>query len=527
LIPSRARTIALRAAPRPDPTARAADAELLGRFLDARDEAAFTSLVARHLPAVRAVCRSVLRDPNDADDATQATFLVLVRRAGAVRDRTALGAWLARVAWRAAIRLRNGNIQRAVRTAGTDPDTVPTPTPAARPEAETALHEEIARLPERYRLAVLTCYAAGTPTADAARQLGWPKGTLLTRLAWARRRLRQRLEARGLAPAGGFTLLFAPRAGRVGASLLSERIGRAGFLVSTGDPLAKVLIPGRVASLTEGVVRAMIGTKLKLAAAAVLTVVALLGLGLGRMTADPPRPTGQQPTAQQPAGQQPTPRPAAEPPPAAKAEPGDLVVRRPRGSYTREVPGYGKVTFTFADGRLIADASVRLEGAAFTVAIEGDYAMNAESVVYGVISTAEVQGNFPPEEAAEAAAIAGAASDVPFAFRVRVEDDAVTVKDIRFGAIGSTTFMKAMESVDADGEVISAVLGLLAGKYRADANPARPAAPVGPALPAPARRSGGARTGAVIPPGVVGPAAPYGPPALGVTPAGGPALHVN
>lgn len=506
MTPSRVRTLALRAAPRPDPAARAADAELLGRFLDARDEAAFTSLVARHLPAVRAVCRSVLRDPNDADDATQATFLVLVRRAGAVRDRAALGAWLARVAWRAALRLRTANVRQAARSAGTDPDTVPAATPAARPEADAALHEEIARLPERYRLAVLTCYAAGTPTADAARQLGWPKGTLLTRLAWARRRLRQRLEARGLAPAGGFTVLFAPRAGRVGASLLAERIGRAGFLVSTGDPLAKVLIPGRVASLTEGVLRTMIGTKLKLAAAAVLAAVALLGLGLGRMTADPPRPGTQLTTAQQPAAPQPTtPQTAAEPARPAKAEPGDLVVRRPRGSYTREVPGYGKVTFTFADGRLHADASVRVEGAAFTVTLEGDYAMNAESMVFGVLSTAEVQGTFPPEEAAEIAYLAGAASDVPFAFRVRVEDDAVTVKDIRFGALGSAAFFKAMAGLDADEDVIATVLGMLAGKYRADANPTRPAAPPGPALPPPARRQGGARAGAVIP----GPAVTY------------------
>lgn len=521
MTPSRVRTIALRAAPRPDPTTRAADAELLGRFLDARDEAAFTSLVARHLPAVRAVCRSVLRDPNDADDATQATFLVLVRRAGSVRDRAAVGAWLARVAWRAALRLRATNLRRAAHSTGTDLDGIPTPAPAARPEAETALHEELARLPERYRLAVLTCYAAGTPTADAARQLGWPKGTLLTRLAWARRRLRKRLEERGLAPAGGFAVLFAPRAGRVGAALLSERIGRAGFLVSTGDPLARVLIPGRVASLTEGVVRAMIGTKLKLVAAAVLTVVALLGLGLGRMTADPPRPSAQLPAAQQPT----TAPPAAEPPRGVKGEPGDLVVRRPRGSYTREVPGYGKLTFTFADGRLHADASVRIEGAAFTVSLEGDYAMNAESMVFGVITTVEVQGAFPPEDAAEVTAIAGSVSDVPFAFRVRVEDDAVAVKDIRFGALGSAAFFKAMEGLDADEEVISSVLMMLSGKYRADANPARPAPPAGPGLPAPARRTNTSRTGAVIPPPAV--PAPYGPPTAGAVFGGGPVVHTN
>src|SRR4051812_13297732 len=96
--PTRIHTIASRfTAPR-ERTDAPTDADLLGRFLDARDQTAFADLVTRHAPAVRAVCRSVLRDPNDADDAAQATFLVLVRRAGAVRDRAALGGWLSRIA---------------------------------------------------------------------------------------------------------------------------------------------------------------------------------------------------------------------------------------------------------------------------------------------------------------------------------------------------------------------------------------------------------------------------------------------
>lgn len=517
--PPRVRSPARRLAWLPEPAVPVADADLLGRFLDAHDEAAFTALATRHLPTVRAVCRSVLRDPNDADDAVQAAFLVLVRRAGAVRNRAALGAWLARVAWRAANRLRETNTRRsAMHPADVDPDDTPAPAAAARTELAAALNEEIARLPERYRLAVLACYAAGTPTADAARQLGWPKGTLLTRLAWARRRLRARLGARGLSLAGGFAVVFAPRAGRVGAALLAQRIGRSASLLKAGDPLAKVLIPGRVASLTDGVARTMMGTKLKVAVAAGLVAVALLGLGLGRMTAEGQPPSGTKqnpPAASTPAAA----APAAEPPArTAKAEAVDLIVRRPRGSYTREVPGYGKVTFTFADGHLSASASLRIEDVSFVVTLEADYAMNAESLVFGVITAAEVQGSFPPDGAAEAALIAGAATDVPFTFRVRVEDDAVAVKDIRFGAFGSTAFVKAIEALSSDDEGIHMVLAMLGGKYRADPNPTHPAPPAGPA-PAPAapnrNRSRTSRSDAG--PGVVpGPVLPVTPgPALG------------
>jgi RNA polymerase sigma factor (sigma-70 family) len=517
LNPPRVRSPARRLAWLPESAAPVADTDLLGRFLDAHDEAAFTALAARHLPTVRAVCRSVLRDPNDADDAVQATFLVLVRRAGAVRNRAALGAWLARVAWRAANRLRETNTRRsAMHSVDTDPDDTPAPATTARTELAAALHEEIARLPERYRLAVLACYAAGTPTADAARQLGWPKGTLLTRLAWARRRLRARLGIRGLPLAGGFAVVFAPRVGRVGAALLAGRIGRSALLLKTGDPLVKVLIPGRVASLTEGVVRTMMGTKLKVTVAAGLVAVALLGLGLGRMTAEGQPPSGTKlnpPAASTPAATAPAAEPHAK---AAKAEAGDLVVRRPRGSYTREVPGYGKATFTFTDGHLHAAASVRIEDASFVVTLEGDYAMNAESTVFGVISSAEVQGSFPADEAAEVAYIAGAAADVPFAFRVRVEDDAVTVKDIRFGAIGSPAFMKAIEAISADDEGIYAVLGILAGKYRADPNPTRPAPPAGPPPAAPARSRSRTNRSDAGPGGVPGPVLPVTPgPALG------------
>jgi hypothetical protein len=201
------------------------------------------------------------------------------------------------------------------------------------------------------------------------------------------------------------------------------------------------------------------------------------------MTADPPRPAAALPATLHPAAP-----PAADPPPrAVKAEPGDLVVRRPQGSYTREVPRVGKVTLTFADGRLTGVADIRLDEVAFVMTFDADYAMNAESVVFGVISSADVQGGFDDETVADVARAARAASDLPFAFRGRVEDDSVTVKDVRFGALGSPAFELVASKYlgRADGS-IDAPTAFLSGKYRADPNPTRPAPP--PPVP-PARRT--------------------------------------
>src|SRR5262249_45494193 len=156
---------------------------LLARFLDERDESAFEALLLRHTAGVRAVCRGWLRSAADIDDAAQATFLVLVQRAGSIRDRAALGRWLYGVAANVARRLR----QRRGRPRPLPPE-VPGPEPVAHDDLGELLAEEVSRLPEKYRLPVQLCYAAGLTTAEAARRLGCPKGTVLTRLAWARQR---------------------------------------------------------------------------------------------------------------------------------------------------------------------------------------------------------------------------------------------------------------------------------------------------------------------------------------------------
>ncbi len=184
------------------------DGELLGRFADRSGERdasgpAFAALVERHGPMVLRVCRRVLRDEHDAQDAFQATFLVLVRSAGAVRRQDSVASWLHGVALRVSARAR----VELARAAGTTPrhrvGRGPQDRPAdgdSTPELATILDEELARLPERYRAAVVLCYLEGQTCEAAACRLGWPVGTVKSRLARGRERLRRSLTRRGLAP---------------------------------------------------------------------------------------------------------------------------------------------------------------------------------------------------------------------------------------------------------------------------------------------------------------------------------------
>ncbi len=468
----------------------ATDADLMMRFLDYHDEAAFEELVTRHLAAVRAVCRSVLRDINDADDAAQATFLVFVRRAGTIRNKVALGSWLCRVAWRTANRLRLANSQRAGRhLAGVDPDSTPARSPLVTPcDDRNVLEEEICRLPMQYRVAVLTCYRAGVPTAEAALRLGWSKGTLLTRLAWARKRLRDRLLKRGVTLAGCLTTVLADHSSHAADAIITCRFVAAGMAIATGNTTAMGLVSERVSTLTEGMVRAMIGTKMKLTLGVGILIAALLGLGLGRMTigaadaaAGDKKPTvvnsplpGTEAAAKNTQAQNDPDVSKAEP---ANQVPGnELVVRKPLGTYTREVPAIGNATVTFTENRMHALATVRVDKFSFSVALEADYTMNRESMVYGIITGADIGGlGIGEEEAAGIAPILAMANDTPFCFRIRVEDDAIMVKDLKWGAIGSSLFTQLLMEGDAKGTIGSVTMGsgMICGKYKADPNPER------------------------------------------------------
>ena len=205
------------------------DAQLLSDFLTHHDESAFGTLVSRHGPMVLRVCRDVLGDPSDAEDAFQATFLVLVRRAGAIRDRSSLGPWLYEVAWRISRRARANAArrraqQRQVFAMDTDAASVPPFDPAQR-ELKPILHEEIHRLPAKFRDAIVLCYLEGFTVEVAARRLHCPVGTLKSRLSRGRDLLRSRLVRRGLTTSAVLLLLFAFSDGASAATIGSAGEG--------------------------------------------------------------------------------------------------------------------------------------------------------------------------------------------------------------------------------------------------------------------------------------------------------------
>lgn len=244
------------------------DAQLLERFTTRRDEAAFAALVRRHGPMVLNVCRSVLRHEHDAEDAFQATFLILARRAASLRQPAAVAGWLHEVAHRVAVKARGDAARRRAReqkaTAVPPPD--PTLDMTLR-DLQRVLHEELRRLPEKYRLPLVLCYLEGRSQEQAAGQLGWSKGTLRGRVDRGKKQLRRRLVARGVMPSALLgAAVLAPRAA---AEALIDSVVRS----AVGGAAASGL-PPRILALARGVTRAMFLTKAK------ITVVGLVALGL-------------------------------------------------------------------------------------------------------------------------------------------------------------------------------------------------------------------------------------------------------
>src|SRR5262245_49072977 len=193
------------------------DGQLLGRFAQLRDEAAFEALLHRHGPMVWGVCRRLLPEGHDAEDAFQATFLVLLQKAASIREHDSAASWLYSVARRIALRARaNADRRRAVERQVPLPRQPDVPSEAAGREVLAIVEEELARLPERFRAPLRLCGLGGLSKAEAARQLGWKAGTVASRLARARERLRGRLARRGV---------FVPAAALGG--LLTEGAARA------------------------------------------------------------------------------------------------------------------------------------------------------------------------------------------------------------------------------------------------------------------------------------------------------------
>jgi RNA polymerase sigma factor (sigma-70 family) len=257
------------------PAAVRGDEQLLDGFL--RGEAdAVEALVERHGPMVLGVCRRVLRDSHDAEDAFQATFLVLLRKAGSIRRGESLGPWLYGVAYRVARKAQAGAARRRALLPRPAEATAPGPDDeAARRDLRRVLDEEVSRLPARYRDSVVLCYFEGRSKEEAARQLGCPAGTVSAWLARAREQLRGRLVRRGLALSAG--LLGAGLAqGAASAAVPAE------LLRSTVEGLLPSAATGPAAILAKGVLRAMFLTKLKVATSAALAL-GVLAAGAGSL----------------------------------------------------------------------------------------------------------------------------------------------------------------------------------------------------------------------------------------------------
>jgi RNA polymerase sigma-70 factor (ECF subfamily) len=256
------------------------DGQLLASFVERRDEDAFEALVRRHGPMVLGVCRRLLRHAHDAEDAFQATFLVLARKAASLRSRELVGNWLYGTAYRTALGARGMIARRQARERQVED--MPEPlAEAAAPWADLLplLDQELNRLPEKYRVPVVLCELEGKSRKEAARLLGLPEGTLSWRLARARQLLARRLARFGPAAPASVLALAGPRA--VPPSLLVAT-ARSVVSAGAGKVLAAGAISARVAALAEGVVRAMLLSKLKVVPAVVLALV--VGAGAASVT---------------------------------------------------------------------------------------------------------------------------------------------------------------------------------------------------------------------------------------------------
>jgi RNA polymerase sigma factor (sigma-70 family) len=261
----------------------APDSRLLERFVTHGDEAAFATLVHRYGPLVLGVCRRVLRQEHDAEDVFQATFLLLVRKAASIRKAASLGSWLYGVAHRLALRMRADAARRRAheQEAARRSEEVPM-ADGTWGELRRVLDDELARLPEKYRAALLCCYLEGKTQEEAAAQLGWKPRTLKARLASGRALLQARLARRGITPAaalGGSCLAHDAVSAGVPAALVRATV-EVGLLIKGGKAAAAGAISAKVAALVEEGLKAMFLNKLKFATAVLLTV-AVAGAGAG------------------------------------------------------------------------------------------------------------------------------------------------------------------------------------------------------------------------------------------------------
>jgi RNA polymerase sigma factor (sigma-70 family) len=273
-----------------------ADAELLRRFVTQQDTTAFAALVERHAPMVLGVCRRLLRRTEDAEDASQAAFLVLARKAASIRKREALASWLHGVACRVARKAQATTRRREREVPVAEVEQADAAGDVTWREALAVLDEELNRLPAGYRAALVLCYLEGKTQDEAARELGWSLGALRGRLERGRERLRTRLLRRGVEPPAVLlgAALAAAGVSAVASPAFVAATARAATLAAAGRAVKGIATATAVA-LMEGVLTAMRATRL---GKDLLAVAAVLGLAAGAVLVQKARRGGPTATAE-------------------------------------------------------------------------------------------------------------------------------------------------------------------------------------------------------------------------------------
>jgi RNA polymerase sigma factor (sigma-70 family) len=252
------------------------DEQLLERFLEQGEQPAFEALVRRYGPMVLGVCRRVLGNPHDAEDAFQATFLILVCRAAAVRPRSRVGPWLYGVAVRTALKARSSAARRRRAEQEAARRHLFSSAPDPEGDLRPLVDEEVARLPEKYRVPLVLCLLGDKSRREAAELLGWSEGTLSGRLARAKELLAERLRRRGVGLSAA-VLAEGVAGERVPSSLVTATVEASAWCAGPGAAHA---VSAPVIALTEEVLRTMLLSKVQ-AVAAVCLLVLGIGMGIG------------------------------------------------------------------------------------------------------------------------------------------------------------------------------------------------------------------------------------------------------
>jgi RNA polymerase sigma factor (sigma-70 family) len=291
----------LRRASRPHEGNGLSDGDLLERYVSLRDPGAFEILLRRHGPMVWGVCRRILRSEADSEDAFQTTFLVFIRKAGSIRSGAGVGNWLYGVAHNTALKARA--LRRKRESKELEAGSIPRPQAVEEvwQQVQVLLDAELSRLPDKYRIPIVLCGLEGKTIREAARQLGWPQGTVATRLTRGRALLAGRLAKHGLELTGGVLaslLLHNGASASLPAAIVRSTVKVARVVLAGNAPFAGAISPG-VANLARGVLKSMYLTHLKRTAALVLAVAALIGaVGTGVGMLMPAALSAHQPAAE-------------------------------------------------------------------------------------------------------------------------------------------------------------------------------------------------------------------------------------